>query len=102
MEIPAKQTILDLARRAKGKRLALRLTQAGLEMRSGVSLGSIKLFERTGKISLESLVKIAIALNASEEFSGLFPIDESTKNLSIDELLEAAKPKKERKRGRIT
>jgi transcriptional regulator with XRE-family HTH domain len=94
------ETIAELAQRAKSMRLAQNLTQAGLEQRSGVSLGSIKLFERTGKISFESLVKIAIALGASEGFDGLFQPN-LTENRSIDDLLKDAKASTGRKRGRV-
>jgi transcriptional regulator with XRE-family HTH domain len=94
------ETVAELAQRAKSMRLAQNLTQAGLEQRSGVSLGSIKLFERTGKISFESLVKIAIALGASEGFDGLFQPN-LTENRSIDDLLKDAKASTGRKRGRV-
>ena len=94
------ETVAELVQRAKSMRLAQNLTQAGLEQRSGVSLGSIKLFERTGKISSESLVKIAIALGASEGFDGLFQPN-LTENRSIDDLLKDAKASTGRKRGRI-
>ena len=40
----------------KQKRLSFNLTQEGLSNKSGVSLGSIKRFETTGQISLESLL----------------------------------------------
>ena len=82
-------------------RLGQNLTQVGLEQRSGVSLGTIKLFERTGKISLESLVKIAIALGTSEGFESLF-LATPTEERSIDELIKDAKASKGRKRGRVT
>ena len=39
------------------------LTQQDLADKSGVSYGSIKRFERLGKISFESLLKIAEALS---------------------------------------
>ena len=94
------ETVAELAQRAKSMRLAQNLTQAGLEQRSGVSLGSIKLFERTGKISFESLVKIAIALGASEGFDGLFQPN-LAENRSIDDLLKDAKASTGRKRGRV-
>jgi transcriptional regulator with XRE-family HTH domain len=95
------ETILDLANRAKSLRLAQNLTQAGLGQRSGVSLGTIKLFERTGKIALESLVKIAIALGVSADFDYLFQsIHDESK--SMDELLKDAAASKSRQRGRIT
>ena len=53
-------SILDqLKLNYKQKRLQYDLTQVGLANRSGVSLGSIKRFEATGQISLESLLKIS-------------------------------------------
>ena len=94
------ETVAELAQRAKSMRLAQNLTQAGLEKRSGVSLGSIKLFERTGKISCESLIKIAIALGALEGFDGLFQPN-LTEDRSIDDLLKDAKASTGRKRGRV-
>jgi transcriptional regulator with XRE-family HTH domain len=47
-------------------------TQEQLALKSGVSYGSIKRFERFGKISFESLLKIAEALSRLEEFQTLF------------------------------
>lgn len=41
-------------------------------MKSDVSFGSIKRFERTGEISLSSLVKIAFALGLENDFDYLF------------------------------
>jgi hypothetical protein len=43
-----------------------------------VSYGSLKRFEQTGKISLESLLKIAVVLGASEPISDLFKSTEIT------------------------
>jgi len=84
----------DIARRAKARRLDLSLTQAGLAERSGVSLGSVKRFEKNGEISLHSLLKCALVLERLDDFDQLFKKrDEIT---SIDELL---KKKTERKRG---
>ncbi len=48
------------------------LTQQELAEKSGVSYGSIKRFERFGKISFESLLKIAEALGRLDEFETLF------------------------------
>lgn len=84
--------------RAKARRLAQKLTQIGLAEHSGVSLGTIKRFEHTGKIALESLLKIAMALSCLEDFKALFPTQAEMPS-SIDELLK--KPKT-RKRGSIT
>ncbi len=52
-------------------RKEMSLTQQELSDKSGVSYGSIKRFERFGKISFEGLLKIAEALNRLEEFETL-------------------------------
>jgi transcriptional regulator with XRE-family HTH domain len=66
------ERMLDLANRLKGYRKKLNLTQLELADRSGVSYGSIKLFERTGNISLESLWLLCIALECDNELDSLF------------------------------
>jgi hypothetical protein len=43
-----------------------------LSQRSGVSLGSIKRFERTGEIALSSLLKLAMVLGYENDFNNLF------------------------------
>jgi transcriptional regulator with XRE-family HTH domain len=52
-------------------RKQLKLTQAELAERSGVSLGSIKRFERTGKVSFEALLKLAHILGRLADFESL-------------------------------
>lgn len=49
-----------------------KISQKQLAARSGVSLGSLKRFEQSGEISLQSLKKIAIALDMENELEGLF------------------------------
>jgi len=63
---------LALADRIKKLRKRKGLSQEELSAKSGVSYGSIKRFEQTGDISLQSLTKIAIALNADNEIDNLF------------------------------
>jgi transcriptional regulator with XRE-family HTH domain len=82
-----------LAGRVKRRRLETNLTQEGLASRAQVSLGTLKLFERTGKASLEFLILVAFALNAEKEFEQLFP---PLALRSIDDII--AKPA--RRRGR--
>ena len=62
----------EIASRLKMKRLEQNLTQYGLAVRSGVSLGSIKRFERMSEISLHSLLEIASVLNCLDECDCLF------------------------------
>lgn len=92
------ELVQDIVAAAKDRRLALNLTQMGLAQRSGVSLGTLKKFEHTGKISLQSLLNIAMALGATKAFESLFLATVPSGVLSLDELLK--KPK-ERKRGRV-
>jgi len=104
--IPVNNTSLDdfnpdailknIAKRVKRNRLELNLSQNALATKSGVSLGSLKRFENSGEISLKSLVMLALALDATQEFSLLF---EAKKYQSIDELLLRGKAS-QAKRGR--
>jgi len=75
----------ELRAKFKARRKSLNYTQNELATRSGVSLGSLKRFESSGKISLESLLKLALVLECLEGFSGLCEVDEERFG-SIDEL----------------
>ncbi len=85
-----------LALRLRKRRLLLNMSQKSLSEKSGVSLGSIKRFETSGEISLKHLLKLALVLDALDEFHNLFPEKEHE---SIDDILKSRK-QKERKRGR--
>jgi transcriptional regulator with XRE-family HTH domain len=61
-----------LAQRIKLLRKQKKYSQQELAERSNVSLGSYKRFEKSGQISLESLMRIAFILNRLEEFEKLF------------------------------
>jgi len=63
---------LEIAARVKKRRKEKKITQKGLSVRSAVSLGSIKRFERLGEISLSSLIRISFALDCVEDFDNLF------------------------------
>ena len=49
-----------------------KISQKKLAAKSGVSLGSLKRFEQTGEISLQSFTKLAIALEVEGELETLF------------------------------
>src|ERR1035438_4320049 len=55
----------QLASRLEARRLSKNLTQEGLANRSGVSWSSLKRFESTGLIALESLLKISLVLDVT-------------------------------------
>jgi transcriptional regulator with XRE-family HTH domain len=74
LNISSPKEVADgLARRVKRRRLEANMTQEGLASRAQVSLGTLKLFERTGKASIEFLIMVAFALDAEKEFERLFP-----------------------------
>ncbi len=83
----------------KQKRLILDLTQEGLSKKSGVSLGSLKRFEKSGQISLESLLKLSVVLECLDDFFNIANKKEERRN-SIDEILNKEK-EPVKKRGRI-
>ncbi len=87
---------MKIALKMRAKRLDLNLSQQTLSDKSGVSYGVLKKFERTGQISLESLLKLAFALRAMDDFDNLFALDKPQAALSLDELIED----NSRKRGR--
>ena len=62
----------DIAQKIVRLRKRKKITQKQLAARSGVSLGSLKRFEQSGEISLQSLTKIAIALDVEHELEDLF------------------------------
>ena len=95
----AQELMHELGGRSKERRLSLNLTRDGLGSRSGVSVSVIRQFESSGKISLESFIKIAIALGAGSDFEQLFKSSDSQQPISLDVLLKQSKV---RKRGRIT
>ena len=67
-----KEINTEIAERMFQLRKRKKLSQKNLALRSGVSLGSLKRFEQTGEISLQSLTKIAIALEVEGELEELF------------------------------
>ena len=74
----------NLAGKIKLRRKKLKISQNILAQKSGVSLGSIKRFETKYEISLQSFIKIAIALDLDRNLEGLFTTKTYT---SIDEVI---------------
>ena len=86
----------EIANKVKEKRLKLNISQRTLASKSGVSYSTLKKFEQKGQISLESLLKLAIALGDIDTFEHLFNSENNTLPTSLDELLD----NHSRKRGR--
>jgi transcriptional regulator with XRE-family HTH domain len=96
MFITPSEMRIFLAKKVQEKRLSLNLSQKTLSERSGVSFGVIKKFELTGKISLESLLKISLVLGCLRKFEPIFNTVSPEEFPSLDVLLKD----KPRKRGR--
>ena len=62
----------ELVEKIKQHRKKLKISQSQLAAKSGVSLGSIKRFESKYEISLNSFIKILIALNLEHDLENLF------------------------------
>src|SRR5690606_13250905 len=87
----------NIAQNMRDLRLEQGLTQVGLSKRSGVSLSSLRKFEQKGVLSLESFIKLSMALGCMEK------LIEATKPLgnnfsTIDDVLNKKEDKKP-KRG---
>jgi len=61
----------ELRVKFKERRKSMGYTQTDCATRSGVSLGSLKRFEKNGQISLESLFKFAFVLECLGDFDGV-------------------------------
>ena len=77
----ATDVLQEVAERFQKLRKQHKHSQLQMAERSGVSLGSIKRFERTGLISLDSLVKLAHVLDALEQFDTLFQAKEDLSHI---------------------
>lgn len=76
-----------LVENIRERRLQMDLTQEGLAERCGVPLSTLRKFEQTGMISLESFLKILSIVGGLEEMiEGLKPVTPVFK--SIDEVLK--------------
>lgn len=91
------QVSKTLADRVRVLRLARGWKQITLAKRSGVSLASLRRFEESDRVSLQSLLKLAFALNRLDDFDDLLQPPPAS---SLAEL-EAAEKRPPRKRGRV-
>ena len=63
---------LRLARKLRSIRKRRKITQKQLAARSNVSYATLRKFEQTGQISLESFVKLTMELGVVSEINDLF------------------------------
>lgn len=72
---------LEISQRFKTIRKNRKVSQQRLSELSGVSYASIRRFEKTGDISLASLVKLALALQLYDDLDNLFKIRKEYKSI---------------------
>lgn len=89
---------MDIASQFRTRRLNLNWSQKTLASRSGVSLGTIKKFEHTGKIGLIALLQMALVMRILDAFERL--IDERKLRVMPRNTQELLK-EDTRKRGRM-
>lgn len=63
---------LEIVKRFVAIRKSKKVSQQRLSVLSGVAYASIRRFEKTGDISLRSLVKLALALQLYDDLDNLF------------------------------
>lgn len=80
---------IEIAKRFISIRKSKKVSQQRLSILSGVAYASIRRFEKTGDISLSSLVKIAIALQLYDDLDNLF--QNHQKYTSIKEIIDDQK-----------
>ena len=79
---------IRLANKIKSIRKRRKITQKQLAGRSNVSYASLRKFEATGQISLESFIKLVMELGLKDELDNLFS---SPVYNSIDEVINERK-----------
>jgi transcriptional regulator with XRE-family HTH domain len=94
----AQEICQELGHRLKTQRLAKNIKQQELADRSGISVGTVKNLESKGQASLESWIRVIMALDLIADLEPLF----SLKFHSISEMekLEKLRAKKTPRRAR--
>jgi transcriptional regulator with XRE-family HTH domain len=77
-----------VGRHARQRRLDLGLRQKDLARSAGVPIATLQRFEHGHSVGFGSVILVALALGAEEEFTTLFPVPERR---SLDDILRAQK-----------
>ena len=89
----------EVADSVRAHRLALQWRQEDLASKSGVSIATLRRFERSGQISFQGLAKLLVSLGLADSFLASLKRPE-TAPMSIDAFLNAGAPKRQRSRVR--
>ena len=82
----------ELGQRLKAQRLAQSLTQQDLGAKAGISTGTVKNIESKGIASLDTLVRVALALGLTDHLDSLFRLQ--VKSIAQMEQAEQSKRKR--------
>lgn len=88
------QVLKNIADRVRFLRLEREWSQQEIAKRSAINLATYQVFERTGKISLDRLFRIAVTLQRAQEFEEIF------KPLPIRSIQDLV-PRPQRQRGKV-
>ena len=91
------EVALLLAGKSKNLRLFKGYTRKTVSKMSGVPESTIKYFETTGKVSLESILKIAFVLDVLPSFEALFDLPEAGTIAEIEKRYETKLPRRGKK-----
>ena len=98
--VTPKDLQLLIAQRFRDFRVFQNLKRQTLAEMSGVPEPSIKRFELKGEISLRSLLSLAHALGALDQFNELFELPKAASLAEIEERERQKKDKNKKSRGR--
>lgn len=90
--LTAPELCQEFAQRLKAQRMQQGISQPELALRAGVALGTVSGFEKTGKGTFETVLRLVIALGLASEMAALFV----KKPTSIQELEASLKPARQR------
>lgn len=86
------EILSELGHRLRDQRLLQSLTQTELAARAGVSVGTVKNLEGKGQASMETLIRVVLALGLTEQLQALF----IPRTDSIAAMSQAAQIKRQR------
>jgi transcriptional regulator with XRE-family HTH domain len=91
-----------LSRRVKQLRLERGWTHEEIARRAGLALATYRRFERTGSISLERLLKLALVLGALPAFGSLFVLPDPRSLAELQRRVEQPLRRRGRRRTATT
>jgi transcriptional regulator with XRE-family HTH domain len=89
----------EVADSLRARRLALHWRQDDLALKSGVSIATVRRFERSGQISFQGLAKLLVSLGFADSLLNSLKRPEAAPK-SLEAFLNGEAPKRQRSRGR--